>query len=276
MRRISGIWLGVALLLSGAVSARADVFDSAVSVISQGFDYIWPDDVDLEDFSLRLGVGMGVAPDYEGSDNYRFRVLPLIDLRYKDIVALQGTRLRLNLLRESIVSAGPLVAYEFGRDEDRNSALEGLGDVDGTFEVGAFIEARNKDFLVHIDFRQALKSGHGRILKIEAGRGLYEEGAFTLALGGQLNWKSRKYAQTYFGVTDTQSTASGLPVFSPDNGFFAAGVNLLSRYKINDHWMLHGITGYSRILGDAADSPLVKMRGSANQFLAGIGVLYHF
>jgi outer membrane scaffolding protein for murein synthesis (MipA/OmpV family) len=36
------------------------------------------------------------------------------------------------------------------------------------------------------------------------------------------------------------------------------------------------VSGYSRLLGDAADTPYTAERGSANQFIAGLGVGYTF
>jgi outer membrane scaffolding protein for murein synthesis (MipA/OmpV family) len=39
---------------------------------------------------------------------------------------------------------------------------------------------------------------------------------------------------------------------------------------------LFAVGGYTRLLGDAADSPMTSIRGSADQWLAGAGVGYTF
>ncbi|WP_370177858.1 MipA/OmpV family protein [Alteriqipengyuania sp.] len=39
---------------------------------------------------------------------------------------------------------------------------------------------------------------------------------------------------------------------------------------------MFAVGGYSRMIGDAADSPFVAQRGSADQWLAGAGLGYTF
>ncbi len=39
---------------------------------------------------------------------------------------------------------------------------------------------------------------------------------------------------------------------------------------------LVGLGGYSRLFGDAEDSPFTRIRGDADQFLATIGIGYTF
>ena len=47
-------------------------------------------------------------------------------------------------------------------------------------------------------------------------------------------------------------------------------------YALSDNWAITGQVGYARLLGDAADSPIVDDEGSANAFSAGIFVGYRF
>ena len=48
------------------------------------------------------------------------------------------------------------------------------------------------------------------------------------------------------------------------------------RYKLNPQWELRGYVEYDKLPGSAADSPLVKLRGSTNQMTYGLGVAYSF
>ena len=50
----------------------------------------------------------------------------------------------------------------------------------------------------------------------------------------------------------------------------------LDRNALNGGWTLFGVGGYSRLLGDAADTPYTALRGSPNQFITGLGVGYSF
>lgn len=275
---------GSALLLLSLVhpnAARADVsdvFDTAIGTLSAGFDYIWPDDIPIEDFSLRLGVGIGTTPDYPGSDEYRLRVIPLINLRYKDVVALQGNRLSVNFIRYKNVKAGPLLNLRFGREEKRNAILTGLGDVADTVLAGAFIEGRYKGLFASAEYRQALGAGQGATMRFVLAQGLYRSASkkTTMIAAIRSDWNSARSNQTNFGITPAQSLASGLTVYAPGGGFSKIELDILGRHQLGENWRLDWVAGYARIIGDPADSPLVAVFGSANQFIIGLGTQYSF
>ena len=51
------------------------------------------------------------------------------------------------------------------------------------------------------------------------------------------------------------------------------GINLISIYRINQEWGVNAMASYDLLLGDAADSPVVK---DENQYLLGVGLSYNF
>ena len=55
-----------------------------------------------------------------------------------------------------------------------------------------------------------------------------------------------------------------------------AGANINLRYRLTDHWMIAATGGYTRLLNDAKDAPLVRLRGSFDQWQGGIFVAYRF
>lgn len=269
----------VGLLMPGAARAGvSDLFDSAIGTVSDGFDYIWPDDLPIEDFSLRLGIGVGATPDYVGSDDYRLRVIPLIDLRYKDIVALKGNRLQVNILHRKNFKAGPLLYLRFGRQEKRNAILTGLGDVADAVLAGAFVEGSYKSLFGSAEFRQALGGGQGASARFILAQGLYQSASKKTRLIAAIrtDWNSRRSNQVNFGITPGQAFDSGLPAFAPGGGFSKVEIDFLGRRQVTERWRLEWIAGYARLLGDIADSPLVATHGSPDQFLVGIGGRYFF
>jgi outer membrane protein len=64
--------------------------------------------------------------------------------------------------------------------------------------------------------------------------------------------------------------------YQPEGGFKDVGLTLDLDYSLTQNWGLTGRLGYKRILGDAADSPLVENRGSADQFTSGLFLSYRF
>lgn len=265
-------------MTSGVRADVSDVFDTAANTLSAGFDYIWPDAIPREDFTLQLGVGIGTTPDYEGSDDYRLRVIPLINLKYKDIVALQGNKLRVNFIRRKNLKFGPLLSLKLGREEKRNPILAGMGDIADTVLAGAFVEGRYKGIFASAEFRQALGAGQGATARFVLAHGLYrsENKKTTLIVGFQTAWNSDRANQTNFGITAAQSVTSGLPSFAPGGGFSRVEVDVLGRYQLTENWRIDWIAGYGRLIGDAADSPLVSTHGTADQFIVGVGGRYFF
>ena len=78
----------------------------------------------------------------------------------------------------------------------------------------------------------------------------------------------------YSGVTADDSLASGLPVYTPGRGVRDARAWLVALVHLGPQWHVGAGVLYSRLVGDAADSPLVADRGSENQWVFGVGGLY--
>ena len=103
---------------------------------------------------------------------------------------------------------------------------------------------------------------------IELARGLASAGA---------DWAGGGYADYYFSVTPAESLASTLPVYDADGGFKSWKVGLTANASLSGDlrrgFSVFGLTNYSHLTNDFADSPIVKDRGSPSQwmFAAGLG-----
>ena len=75
---------------------------------------------------------------------------------------------------------------------------------------------------------------------------------------------------------DAASAASGLPSYRPDGGLHAAGIASGISYQFSPRVGLFGFGRYERLVGDAADSPIVRELGSRNQLSGGLGLNYVF
>jgi outer membrane scaffolding protein for murein synthesis (MipA/OmpV family) len=89
------------------------------------------------------------------------------------------------------------------------------------------------------------------------------------------------FADYYFTVSPAQALATGLPQYRADGGLNRVGTAAivsydLDRNPLNGGWSLTGIGGYSRLVGDGADTPFTSVRGDANQFILGTGIAYTF
>ena len=95
-------------------------------------------------------------------------------------------------------------------------------------------------------------------------------------IGASVSWADDDYTQSYFGISTAESQASGLREFTAESGLKDAGVSASLHYLVNEHWRVTGRLAYRRLLGDAADSPLVEDEGSQNQASGAVIVRYSF
>jgi outer membrane protein len=64
-----------------------------------------------------------------------------------------------------------------------------------------------------------------------------------------------------------------LPAFSPDAGIKDAHIEIGAEVLLSDRWLLRAGGRYARLLGDAADSPVIE---TENQFSGTLGLGYRF
>jgi outer membrane protein len=77
-------------------------------------------------------------------------------------------------------------------------------------------------------------------------------------------------------VSASNAANSGLPQYSANNGIKDAGFSLTGHYKFTKTWGVLGNLGYTRMLNDAKDSPLVNDVGDENQYTAIVALTYNF
>jgi len=275
----SGLSLNGAAVLSQDSFNFIDSVGEALDVVQSGIEDILPYDPGDSDFRSRLGFATGALPDYPGSDNYRWRVLPIIDLRYKERWRLNGTKLTYNFRPNKRLQAGPLADLRFGRKENRNKALAGLGNISSTVEVGAFVRYREKSLLLSSDIRQALGARQGTTIRATIGHGLYKGERLTLAAAIKGKWLSNRGMQTNFGISPEQAIASDgrYSVFAADSGMSEVHFSVFGLYELRERIRLVGIVQAGHMLGDARDSPLVTEGiGDAFQVVSGIGLIFDF
>ena len=229
-----------------------------------------------------IGAGVGVRPEYEGAKERKAGIMPRINLLYGERLFIVGTSAGINALyfttqRGFAVTAGPLLALRRGRKEGDNAALQGLGDIDAALDAGVFARLRVQDWQASLDVRKNVtQSGQGATLNLSTGRSMMLSPSVRLRASVEAAWASTDYMKTFFGVDAQQAARSALTPYSPAAGFKDVGASLLADYAINSHWGGFAALRFKRLLGDAADSPIVAGLGKKNQIAAGIGIQYRF
>lgn len=278
---LGGILLILMAAERGVAEGVGDVgaLNVAFSTIEEGMDLIVPDEDKEKDLRVRLGAGFGTTPKFKGSDDYRLKVVPIVDIRYKKRLRLSYNKLSYSAHMRDGWQIGPFIKYKGGRKEKRSPLLAGLGDIKSTAQLGVFAKYKTKRMLFNVEYRQALGAGQGSSVSATFGHALCKFGDFVMAAAISGKWLSKKAMQTNFGVTEAQSAASkyGLKAFEADSGVSEMSVNLLGRYSIGKRTRILALARYGRLMGDAAISPLVTHDlGNRNQFKVGAGFTVDF
>ena len=227
-----------------------------------------------------VGLGVGVRPAYEGADERETRIAPNINLFYGDTFFLTGMKAGANLWKHTTaqglsISAGPLLALRRGRDED--DVLAGLGEIDHGLDAGGFIRLRKDGWQARADVRKDVSNGDGgATVNLSVGYGMPVAQNLRLRANLDTAWASTAYMNTFYGIDATQSANSGIAQYAAGSGFKQVGASLSADYAISREWGGFASLRYTRLIGDAADSPIVAALGSRDQVATTVGIKYRF
>ncbi|MBT3513759.1 MAG: MipA/OmpV family protein [Nitrospina sp.] len=250
------------------------IFSSSSKILDQR--KIWG--AQKKDWSIMLGGITFLSPDYEGSDDVKVQGFPFFDVSWRNRFFLNFQQgLGMNIIRNKNLIFGTSVGYYGSREEGDNEALRGLGDIDGGVDGRLFVFVPVGPISFTSMYRRDLSGNHdGAILSVGA---LYFKPVtkkLRINLQGRLNYASEKFMNTYFDINLSQASRSKMTAYDADAGIKdISGFNILI-YSFTRHWNVVSFMGFSRLLGDAANSPIVKERGTANQFRFGLGFSYRF
>jgi outer membrane scaffolding protein for murein synthesis (MipA/OmpV family) len=221
----------------------------------------WTQNKTKNNWSIMLdGLG-AVKPKYKGSSQHEISGYPFIDIKYKRILFLNFREgLGINILHAPNFRVGAAFNFYGSRNEDDSTYLQGFQDVEAGLETGVFGFISSGNFSTRLQFRKDISDNHEGYLFY--GRFIYkavESRKLMVNLNIKTTYASDSYMKTYFGVTTSQASASGLKAFNANGGIkdVGAGTNLI--YPFDKYWSLIAIANYTRLLKDAANSPLVEI-----------------
>ncbi len=257
-------------------TSLTDTLQTAVDMLPEGVT------------NVRLGLGPVIAPDYEGSNNYNIDAVPAISLRYRNLIEVDNNEVKVIAFRRLLTSGtdasggsirvGPLVRIDFGRSAGDSPDLKGMGNVGTSLELGAFVAYTTAGGArIRLRARHDVVSGHGGgLVSADYAQPFIRTERFVLSGTVAGTWTTGKYMRSFFGVTPVQAAASGYPVFTPGSGFKDINGGLNALYQISPQWSVVADANYKRLLGGAADSPIVRIAGSPNQMAYSAFVVYSF
>jgi outer membrane protein len=231
-----------------------------------------------KDWSIMLGGVTFLSPDYEGSDNVEVQGFPFLDVSWRKRFFLNFQQgLGVNIIQNKNLTFGTSIGYYGSREEDDNEALRGLGDVDGGVDGRVFVFVPVGPISLTSMYRRDLSGNHdGAIFSVGALFFKPVTPKLRFNLQGRLNFASENFMNTYFDINLSQASRSSMTVYDADAGIKDISAFNILIYSFTRHWNVVSFMAFSRLLGDAATSPIVEERGTANQFRFGLGLSYRF
>jgi outer membrane protein len=286
-----GVSVGLALAgaLAVTVPAAAQDVDAPAAIDAEAGENVFDGDY------LTIGLGGAYVPSYDGSDDYTFTVLPLLQGSIGGIgISPRAAGVAFDVVPDSgegvSFAFGPSVRLRANRANDvKDAVVELLPELDTAIEVGptagvSFPGVLNQyDTLsFSVDVRWDVAGAHEGMTvnpSVSYTTPLSTGVAAILSVGGE--WGDDKFMDYYYSIDAGAAAITGLPQFQADGGLKSLGTQLLLGWDLNNDLQdgglaLFAVAGFSKMMNDAKDSPFTSVRGSSSQWLGGLGIAYTF
>ncbi|MGD1970781.1 MAG: MipA/OmpV family protein [Desulfobacterales bacterium] len=229
------------------------------------------------DFSI--GGGIGVAPDYEGSEDYELVPVPTGAAMFDNgmFVKLVGLNLRANLIPSNFWRLGPMYNYRAERDDVENNKVDRMKDVSDANELGIWGGIDWQGWYLLFDYLADTGNAHeGWTAKLAGGYKWPISKELMFSMGAFTTYADDDYMQTYFGVSPQDSARSGLDEYDADDGIKDVGLDFGLNWGFAPRWDLRGLLQIKQLVGDADDDSPVVDEGSETQLFTAVLVVFKF
>jgi len=243
--------------------------------------------------TITVGLGAGIVPDYDGSDDYRIIPAGAVRGKVKGIsFSTRGLYLFVDVVPDGEgfgIDAGPIAGVRLNRRGNiKDDIVDLLPERNMAVELGGFAGISFKGLTnpydslgFRVDVVHDVANAHQSTIvspNIDFSTPLSRTTYVSASVGAE--FVSNKYADYYFSVSpaDSARTAGVLPVYNAGGGMKDWKASLLLNHSLSGD-LLHGFSvfglgNYSRLTGDFKRSPIVSQRGSASQWIGAVGLAY--
>jgi outer membrane scaffolding protein for murein synthesis (MipA/OmpV family) len=230
---------------------------------------------------VTVGVMTQYGPDFAGAKTYGFNFAPQFSFRREGESAgfsAPDDGIDYAVYDTPTLKIGPVGTIDRGRSAGADHALQGLDNFSWRVEAGAYVEFWPvQDVLrTRLEMLHGLRSRDGASANLAADL-VRQYGALTVSAGPRLVLADDDAMQFQFGVSPKAAERNGrVSAFDASAGFQSVGANATLGYDWSQDWRFTVFGRYDRLVGDAADSPITRELGSADQFTVGAGITYSF
>ncbi|MDR1826561.1 MAG: MipA/OmpV family protein [Rickettsiales bacterium] len=229
-----------------------------------------------EDFKTEAFIGGAAffAPQFEGAKNNELYYFPLAEIKHGPLFAsvLQGAGVYLPANSSRTIIFAPALRWRTKRNLGQSwGTIEYVENVRPTATLNSILKLdpimfnfRVTDGLVHGNTGASFNFGITYAGKFDA---------FDLTVYSTAIYGSRRYNQTYSGITAFESSKFGYAEYSAPAGFRSVDAGAVLKIPVAEKIALLAGAEYMRLTGAAKDSPITE---AADQFSVHIGAVYNF
>lgn len=217
-----------------------------------------------------ISAGVAVVPEYMGA--MKHRTMPLLLIDYQNKNGFFASSLRGLGYQDQFEGIHWSAAIDYtGKREERSRTffsgsdeLKGMGDIPGglvtklgaSYNVGKVTLGAEAELALN-------RRERGNSFGLNASVPLFADKNDSVSLTGAIKYGDRKYMQTYYGVTPDQSKSSVIyRAYTAKAGVSEVSVGANWTHVIDEKWSVRSNAGYTRLVGDAANSSIVPRRNS--------------
>jgi outer membrane protein len=226
-----------------------------------------------DQWHVRVGPGLVIAPEYPGSKDQEVLPIPALDVRYRSFFLDWRRGLGGYVVNDEHRQLGMSVWMRRGRDGDADSAVAALDDIDDSAVAQIFFSRSFGRLLLGATLAQAITGNTGLTAEASAEWQVQFSRATRASFGAKATFGNDRYMHAWFGVTPRQSQLSGLQPFAADGGLRSVGGFASLSYAASPRWTLAAFAGLDVLVGDAADSPIAERTELPT---VGLGAFYRF
>ena len=235
-----------------------------------------------EEWVFTIGGGVESGPSYEGSKKHSVGPTASFDFRRldePDEFSAPDDNIDFTVLNLGGLEIGPVAGIRGGRSTKDNSRLNGLHDVDWNLDAGIFLQywPIEKTLRVRSETRQSLWGGDGLIenLSVDWVHPVTED--LVLSAGPRVALGNSVYMRNNFGVSSSEAARSNhFKSYDAKGGVKSVGLALAAEYTFSPTWSGQAYVNYERLVGAAADSPIITGIGTRNQTIIGFTLSHSF
>ncbi len=222
-----------------------------------------------------LSVGINAVYDEQGFSDYDSDVAILPSVFYEGTkFYARGNRFGYKLLDNSDHELSIVTQYNgVNYDPDKaNNQFRKLDERKASFFVGAsYMKFTPIGALRGQVFTDAFGDSDGTLARL-AYVGRYQGSGMALYPSVGVQWQDKNYNEHYYGISDKESTHSGIESYRPDDSLHPYA-NLMGKYQIASDWEIFFNQHLAYNSDEQHDSPKVDKR---IKFNSALGVIYTF